>query len=136
MSNTITRNIVDNVCTIMFDQPKSAANVLNEKIFGELNEQLDFIEDNEGDVYITGFSKGGAMAIVIAPYLPRVKGIYCFGIPRIGNSKYAKNYPLIDNLFIFVSIFESPIKDDNPLPKPLLILNAPIMQHSQMIFLD
>jgi 3-hydroxyacyl-CoA dehydrogenase / enoyl-CoA hydratase / 3-hydroxybutyryl-CoA epimerase len=48
MSRTINRTIFDNVCTITFDQPKSAANVLNEKIFGELNEQLDFIEEHEG----------------------------------------------------------------------------------------
>ena len=35
-----------------------------------------------------------------------------------------------------IVVRKSQDKDDNPLPKPLLILNATIMQHSQMIFLD
>ena len=47
MSETISRKVFDNVCTIMFDQPNSSANVLNEGIFEELNIQLEFIEANE-----------------------------------------------------------------------------------------
>jgi hypothetical protein len=62
---------------------------------------IDFIEKNPGEIYIAGHSKGGAMATVMAPYLFRVKAIYAFGVPRVGNWDYSKNYPMKDRLFMF-----------------------------------
>ena len=43
---------------------------------------------------------------------------------------------LIDNLLIFEFVFASPINEDSPLPKPLLIFKESITQHFQMIYLD
>jgi len=50
MSNSIKREEFDDVVTITFDQENSVANVFNESMFSELNEQLDFIEDNQESV--------------------------------------------------------------------------------------
>jgi len=50
MSNSIKREEFGDVVTITFDQENSIANVFNEKMFSELNEQLDFIEDNQESV--------------------------------------------------------------------------------------
>ena len=49
MSNSIKREQHDEVVTIIFDQENSSANVFNENMFAELDEQLTFIEDNQKD---------------------------------------------------------------------------------------
>ena len=49
MSNSIKREQHDEVVTIIFDQENSSANVFNENMFSELDEQLAFIEDNQKD---------------------------------------------------------------------------------------
>ena len=67
----------------------------------EKKDFMDFIESNEGAIYLAGFSKGGAIVTVMAPYLFRVKEIYTFGSPRVGDWNYAKNYPMINILFAF-----------------------------------
>ena len=47
MSNSIKREQHDEVVTLTFDQEKSVANVFNEDMFAELNDQLDYIENNQ-----------------------------------------------------------------------------------------
>ena len=47
MSNSIKREQHDEVVTIIFDQENSSANVFNENMFVELDEQLTFIENNQ-----------------------------------------------------------------------------------------
>lgn len=49
MSKSITREVFDDVVTITFDQEDSIANVFNEDMFAELDDQLRFIEDHQGD---------------------------------------------------------------------------------------
>lgn len=49
MSNSIKQEQHDEVVTIIFDQENSSANVFNENMFAELDEQLTFIEDNQKD---------------------------------------------------------------------------------------
>jgi len=49
MSNSIKREQHDEVVTIIFDQENSSANVFNENMFVELDEQLTFIENNQKD---------------------------------------------------------------------------------------
>jgi len=49
MSNSIKREQHDEVVTIIFDQENSSANVFNEDMFAELDEQLTFIENNQKD---------------------------------------------------------------------------------------
>ena len=49
MSNSIKREQHDEVVTIIFDQENSSANVFNENMFAELDEQLTFIENNQKD---------------------------------------------------------------------------------------
>ena len=51
-------------------------------------------------------------------------GWYLFGLISLNN-----------NLFVLVSTFVSPIRDDNPLPKPFLIFEF-IMLHSQVCLLE
>ena len=48
MGNSITREVFDDVVTITFDQENSIANVFNEDMFAELDEQLAFVEDHQG----------------------------------------------------------------------------------------
>ena len=47
MSNSIKREQHDDVVTLTFDQENSVANVFNEDMFAELNDQLDYIENNQ-----------------------------------------------------------------------------------------
>jgi len=47
MSNSITREVFDNIVTITFDQENSIANVFNEDMFAELDTQLAFVEDHQ-----------------------------------------------------------------------------------------
>ena len=47
MSNSIKREQHDEVVTLTFDQENSVANVFNEDMFAELNDQLDYIENNQ-----------------------------------------------------------------------------------------
>ena len=47
MSNSIKREQHDEVVTLTFDQENSIANVFNEDMFAELNDQLDYIENNQ-----------------------------------------------------------------------------------------
>jgi len=47
MSNSITREVFDNIVTITFDQENSIANVFNEDMFAELDKQLAFVEDHQ-----------------------------------------------------------------------------------------
>ena len=47
MSNSIKREQHDEVVTLIFDQEDSVANVFNEDMFAELNDQLDYIENNQ-----------------------------------------------------------------------------------------
>lgn len=49
MSNSIKREQHDEVVTVIFDQENSSANVFNENMFAELDEQLTFIENNQKD---------------------------------------------------------------------------------------
>ena len=49
MSNSIKREQHDEVVTVIFDQENSSANVFNENMFTELDEQLTFIENNQKD---------------------------------------------------------------------------------------
>lgn len=65
MSNSIKREQHDNVLTIIFDQENSVANVFNEELFTELNEQLQFIEDNQKN-YTGVIFKSAKPAIFIA----------------------------------------------------------------------
>ena len=46
MSNSIKREQHDEVVTLIFDQENSVANVFNEDMFYELNNHLDYIENN------------------------------------------------------------------------------------------
>ena len=48
MSKSITHEVFDDVVTITFDQENSIANVFNEDMFAELDEQLAFVEDHQG----------------------------------------------------------------------------------------
>jgi 3-hydroxyacyl-CoA dehydrogenase/enoyl-CoA hydratase/3-hydroxybutyryl-CoA epimerase len=50
MSNSIKREQHGEVVTITFDQEKSVANVFNEDMFAELNDQLDYIENNQKSI--------------------------------------------------------------------------------------
>ena len=47
MSNSIKREQHDEVVSLTFDQENSVANVFNEDMFAELNDQLDYIENNQ-----------------------------------------------------------------------------------------
>jgi 3-hydroxyacyl-CoA dehydrogenase/enoyl-CoA hydratase/3-hydroxybutyryl-CoA epimerase len=47
MSNSITREVFDEIVTITFDQENSIANVFNEDMFAELDKQLAFVEDHQ-----------------------------------------------------------------------------------------
>ena len=47
MSNSIKREQHDDVVTLTFDQENSVANVFNENMFAELNDQLEYIENNQ-----------------------------------------------------------------------------------------
>jgi 3-hydroxyacyl-CoA dehydrogenase/enoyl-CoA hydratase/3-hydroxybutyryl-CoA epimerase len=47
MSNSITREVFDDIVTITFDQENSIANVFNEDMFAELDKQLAFVEDHQ-----------------------------------------------------------------------------------------
>jgi 3-hydroxyacyl-CoA dehydrogenase/enoyl-CoA hydratase/3-hydroxybutyryl-CoA epimerase len=47
MSNSIKREQHDDVVTLIFDQENSVANVFNENMFAELNDQLEYIENNQ-----------------------------------------------------------------------------------------
>jgi 3-hydroxyacyl-CoA dehydrogenase/enoyl-CoA hydratase/3-hydroxybutyryl-CoA epimerase len=48
MSNSIKREVFDDIVTIIFDQENSTANVFNEDLFKELEDQLAFVEDHQG----------------------------------------------------------------------------------------
>ena len=50
MSNSIKREQHDEVVTLIFDQENSVANVFNEDMFAELNDQLEYIENNQNDL--------------------------------------------------------------------------------------
>ena len=50
MSNSIKREQHDEVVTLTFDQEDSVANVFNEDMFAELNDQLDYIENNQKSI--------------------------------------------------------------------------------------
>ena len=50
MSNSIKREQHDEVVTLTFDQENSVANVFNEDMFAELNDQLEYIEKNSNDL--------------------------------------------------------------------------------------
>lgn len=50
MSNSIKREQHDEVVTLTFDQENSVANVFNEDMFAELNDQLDYIENNQKSI--------------------------------------------------------------------------------------
>ena len=50
MSNSIKREQHDEVVTLIFDQENSVANVFNEDMFAELNDQLEYIENNSNDL--------------------------------------------------------------------------------------
>ena len=50
MSNSIKREQHDDVVTLIFDQENSVANVFNENMFYELNNHLDYIENNSNDL--------------------------------------------------------------------------------------
>ena len=50
MSNSIKREQHDEVVTLIFDQENSVANVFNEDMFYELNNHLDYIENNSNDL--------------------------------------------------------------------------------------
>ena len=47
MSNSIKREQHDEVVTLIFDQEDSVANVFNEDMFAELNDHLDYIQNNQ-----------------------------------------------------------------------------------------
>jgi 3-hydroxyacyl-CoA dehydrogenase/enoyl-CoA hydratase/3-hydroxybutyryl-CoA epimerase len=65
MSNSIKREQHDEVITITFDQENSVANVFNENMFAELNEHLDYIENNQ-DVLRGVIFKSAKPSIFIA----------------------------------------------------------------------
>jgi len=50
MSNSIKREQHDEVVSLTFDQENSVANVFNEDMFAELNDQLDYIENNQKSI--------------------------------------------------------------------------------------
>ena len=50
MSKSIQREQLNDVVTITFDQENSIANVFNEKMFSELDEQLSFIEEHQTEI--------------------------------------------------------------------------------------
>ena len=50
MSNSIKREQHDEVVTLVFDQENSVANVFNEDMFAELNDQLEYIENNSNEL--------------------------------------------------------------------------------------
>ena len=50
MSNSIKREQHDEVVTLIFDQENSVANVFNEDMFYELNNHIDYIENNSNDL--------------------------------------------------------------------------------------
>jgi 3-hydroxyacyl-CoA dehydrogenase/enoyl-CoA hydratase/3-hydroxybutyryl-CoA epimerase len=50
MSNSIKREQHDEVVTLILDQENSVANVFNEDMFYELNNHLDYIENNSNDL--------------------------------------------------------------------------------------
>ena len=50
MSKSIKREQLNDVVTITFDQENSIANVFNEKMFSELDEQLSFIEEHQTEI--------------------------------------------------------------------------------------
>ena len=65
MSNSIKREQHDEVVTLIFDQENSVANVFNEDMFAELNDQLDYIENNQ-DVLRGVIFKSAKPSIFIA----------------------------------------------------------------------
>jgi len=54
-------------------------------------EYLDFLSW-PGPIFLTGHSKGGAIAQIISLYLERTEAVICFGCPRVGNRHYRREY--------------------------------------------
>lgn len=55
-----------------------------------------FDPNREKDIWITGHSLGGALAVLLTAMLIideiKVKGLYTFGAPRVGNTKFAEEF--------------------------------------------
>jgi triacylglycerol lipase len=69
-------------------------------------------EGCNGDVFVTGHSLGGALAVEVGRYLDSVhnciNGIYTFAAPRIGDKEYAKH----TNAYMGQSVYRIVYNDD------------------------
>jgi hypothetical protein len=73
------------------------------------------------DLYITGHSLGGAMAVIAAarifdpdatalePWRSRVRGIYTYGQPMVGDEKFAQAFDRIFGHFLYRHIYDDDI---------------------------
>lgn len=67
---------------------------------------LDFIGDHDGEVHLTGHSKGGVIAEILATEFLGVHGVWGFGSPRPGGRRWAKRYPLKNTAYSFSTNFD------------------------------
>ncbi|HVI45143.1 MAG TPA: lipase family protein [Chitinophaga sp.] len=79
----------------------AAANALYVDILGD-KVVKDALKNNE-PIYLTGHSKGGAIATLIARMIASNKSgiklnVYTFGAPRVGSIQFAKNYEAHKNI--------------------------------------
>ncbi|NEO34227.1 MAG: lipase family protein [Symploca sp. SIO3C6] len=69
-----------------------AFNSVKDRIEKALNKNLDTVQD----IYFTGHSRGGAIAVLAADYFKKrgypVKCVYTFGSPQVGDVKFSRQY--------------------------------------------
>lgn len=65
------------------------------KIFKKILEEMHTLNFYDKDIYITGHSRGGALAVLFAvdnPYNMNVKKLTTFGCPKVGDKKFAQSF--------------------------------------------
>jgi hypothetical protein len=72
--------------------------VLAEQVAESVDAALADFRDNRQEVYLTGHSRGGALAALTASRLHTARlaptGVFTFGAPRFGDSEFARKYLL------------------------------------------
>jgi predicted lipase len=66
-----------------------------EKLFKKIIETMHTLNFYDKDIYITGHSRGGALAVLFAldnPYNMNVKKLTTFGCPKVGDKKFKESF--------------------------------------------